>query len=367
MKISVRQPAAGVALLIVMCAIFVLSILAAGLAYTMKVESRLAMTADTNQRLVWVGRSGVELARWVLAQEATTQPFDSLNQVWAGGTGSVGETNSALNGFSLNNFPIGDGTVSLKIMDNERFANINSAGTPEITQALTLMGVDAGSISVISDSIQDWVQPGELPRIAGAKNDYYQGLTPPYNCKEAPMDDLTELLLVKGIWDHPEIYWGGAATNHPGPAFQHHLGFGNAGEAANYPFGLADLFTPFSSGHVNINTAGKTVLQMILMTAGLDAGSADASADSIIKYSSGPDGVDGDGDDTPFQNVNQLNAAGVNPAAVGQMGRLADVRSATFHVTVTAQIGTYKRDFDAILYRPPGTRNVQVVRFYWNY
>ena len=91
------------------------------------------------------------------------------------------------------------------------------------------------------------------------------------------------------------------------------------------------------------------------------------TADAIIKYRSGPDGVDGDGDDTPFQNINQLNAAGVNPATVGQMGRLADVRSATFHVTVTAQIGTYKRDFDAILYRPPGTRNVQVVRFYWNY
>lgn len=361
MKISVRPPAAGIALLIVMCAIFVLSILAAGLAYTMKVESRLAMTADTNQRLVWLGRSGVELARWVLAQEATTQPFDSLNQVWAGGTGSMGETNSALNGFSLNNYPIGDGTVSLKIVDNERFANINSAGTPEITQALTLMGVDAGSISVISDSIQDWVQPGELPRIAGAKNDYYQGLTPPYNCKEAPMDDLTELLLVKGIWDHPEIYWGGAATNHPGPSFQHRLGVGSSpGEAPNYPFGLVNLFTPFSSGRININTADANVLQLL---PGVDANTADA----IIKYRSGPDGVDGDGDDTPFQNINQLNAAGVNPATVGQLGQLADVRSATFHVTVTAQIGTYKRDFDAILYRPPGTRNVQVVRFYWNY
>ncbi len=364
MKISPRHSTAGVALLIVMCAIFVLSILAAGMAFTMKVESRLAMTADTNQRLVWLGRSGVELARWVLAQEATTQPFDSLNQVWAGGTGSVTETNSALNGFSLNNFPVGDGTVSLKIVDNERFANINSASTQEIQQALTLMGVDAGSMSVISDSIQDWVQPGELPRIAGAKNEYYQGLNPPYNCKEAPMDDLSELLLVKGIWDHPEIYWGGAATNHPGPAFQHRLGFGNAGEAPSYPFGLVDLFTPFSSGAININTAGANVLQLL---PGVDANAADA----IIKIRSGPDGVDGDGDDTPFQNagqlVNQLKAAGVNPAAAQQIGGLADVRSATFHVTVTAQIGTYKRDFDAILFRQPGTRNVQVVRFYWNY
>jgi hypothetical protein len=127
-----------------MCAIFVLSILAAGLAFSMKVESKLAVSTDTNQRLVWLGRSGVELARWVLAQEATLQPYDSLNQIWAGGTGSMSETNSALAGISLNNFQVGDGTVSVKITDLERFANINTAPAPEMQQALTLMGVDAG-------------------------------------------------------------------------------------------------------------------------------------------------------------------------------------------------------------------------------
>src|ERR1039458_5460785 len=129
MKISTRQPSAGIALLIVMCAIFVLSILAAGLAYSMKVESTLAMHSDTNQRLVWLGRSGVEIARWVLAQEANTQPFDSLNQIWAGGSGTTFETNSALAGINLKNYPIGDGTVSVTITDLERFANINGAGT----------------------------------------------------------------------------------------------------------------------------------------------------------------------------------------------------------------------------------------------
>jgi general secretion pathway protein K len=360
MKIRLRHQSAGIALLIVMCAIFVLSILAAGLAFSMKVESKLAVSTDTNQRLVWLGRSGVELARWVLAQEATLQPYDSLNQIWAGGTGSMSETNSALAGISLNNFQVGDGTVSVKITDLERFANINTAPAPEIQQALTLMGVDAGSISIVSDSIQDWVQPGDAPRIAGAKTDYYLGLNPPYNCKEAPVDDLSELLLVKGIWDHPEIYWGGAATNHPGASFQHHLGFGNAGEAPNYPFGLVDLFTPFSSGKINLNTADANVLQLL---PGVDAN----AAASILKFRAGPDGVDGTEDDTPFQNPGQLAAAGVDPAAAAQSGRFCDVRSTTFKVTVTARIGNYTRDFNAILFRPAGGRIVEVVSFYWNY
>ena len=48
------------------------------------------------------------------------------------------------------------GTVSLKITDLERKANINTANTAELQQALTVMGVDADDISVVSDSIQDW-------------------------------------------------------------------------------------------------------------------------------------------------------------------------------------------------------------------
>jgi len=371
MQIRLRHQPAGIALLIVMCAIFVLSILAAGLAYSMKVEGTLAQHADTDQRLVWLGRSGAELARWVLVQETTTQPFDSLNQIWAGGTGSMGETNSPLHGIDLKNYTIGDGTVSLNIIDLDRYANINSpTGAPLITQALTLMGVDAGQISVVSDSIQDWVQGGDTPRIAGAKNEYYLGLDPPYNCKEAPMDDLSELLLVKGIWDHPEIYWGGAATNHPGPSFQHHLGFGNAGEVPNYPFGLVDVFTPFSSGYININTADRNVLQIVMMAAGMDIGSAETSADGILKYRAGPDGVEGDADDTPFPTVNLIAAAGVNPAALDQINRsrLCDVHSAAFKVTITAKLGNYSRDFNAILFRDPrNPRSVQIVRFYWNY
>jgi general secretion pathway protein K len=361
MKIRLHSQSKGIALLIVMCAIFVLSILAAGMAYSMRVESKLAVTTDNNQRLVWLGRSGVELARWVLAQEATLQPYDSLNQIWAGGSGSMSETNSMLAGISLNNYQIGDGTVSVKITDLERYANINTAPAPVIQQALTLMGVDAGSMSVVSDSIQDWVQPGDAPRIAGAKTDYYQGLNPPYNCKEAPMDDLSELLLVKGIWDHPEIYWGGAATNHPGPSFQHHLGFGNSpGEAPNYPFGLVDVFTPFSSGRININTADANVLQLL---PGVDAN----AADSIIKFRAGPDGVEGDADDTPYQNPNQLAAAGVDPSVVARIGNLCDVRSTVFKVTVTARMGNASHDFNAILFRPAGGHMVEVVSFYWNY
>jgi general secretion pathway protein K len=352
MKIRIRKNSDGIALIIAMIAILVLSMLAAGFAYSMKVETKLAQNADSDKQLIWAGRSGVEYCKWVLTQEQC--PFDSLNQKWAGGSGSECDTNLEFE----NPVQIGDASFTWKIIDLERFANINTANTPEIQQALTLMGVDADDISVVSDSIQDWIDADDMPRLAGAESDYYQGLNPPYYAKNAPIDDLSELLLVRGIADHPEIYWGGSATDHAPAAFQHKLGFGNSpGQPADYPFGLKDVFTPISTGLININTAGTNVLQML---PGVDA----SIAASIVQQRAGPDGVDGTDDDTPYRSVQQLTAAGVNPQIVSQLNRFCTVRSSTFEVHVTAQIGSYKREFVAILFRNSAT-DIQVVSFYW--
>jgi general secretion pathway protein K len=351
MKIRPGHNSDGIALIIALIAILVLSALAAGFALSMKVETRLAFNANSETQLYWLGRSGVELARWVLAQEKC--PYDSLNQIWAGGPGSDCETNGPLAGFSLNSYPFGGGTVSIKIVDLERRANINIANGLEIQQALTLMGVDANDISVVADSIQDWIGPAGPPRVAGAESDYYQGLNPPYYAKNAPMDDLSELLLVRGVT--PEMYYGGSATNQPGAVFHHKLGFGAApGQIPDYPFGLKDVFTPISIGRININTADANVLAMI---PGMDA----VMAENLIKLRAGPDGVDGTEDDTPFPNPGgALQSAG----APQQAGNLVTTRSSTFEVHVTVQIGVQSREYVAIVFRN-SPADIQVLSFYW--
>ena len=366
MKVRARHNSDGIALIMVMCAIFVLSALAAGLTLSMKVETRLAQNANSEQQMLWLGRSGVEYARYILSQELVipNQPCDSLNQKWAGGSGSLAESNSVLSSISLDNYPVGDGKVSIKIIDLERKVNINTAVTSNdpnftpILQALTLMGVDANQISVVSDSIKDWIRT-DGPQPAGAKSDYYQGLAVPYYAKEAPIDDISELLLVKGILDQPEIYWGGPATTHARAAFQHKLGLGTApGQIPDYPFGLMNIFTPFSTGKININTADENVLQMI---PGVD----NVIAENIIKLRSGPDGVEGTEDDMPFTDPGAaLQNAGLAPQLASQAAAVCTVRSATFEVHVTAQAGQYKREYVAILARNSMT-DIQVLSFYW--
>jgi type II secretory pathway component PulK len=297
------------------------------------------------------------MARYVVALE-NKQQYDGLNQIWAGGPGAGSETNGPLMGLSLTDYPVGNegGTISVKIIDLERKVNVNSAPPPLLQQVLTVMGADAGDITAVSDSIQDWIDPDDSPRPGGAESDYYQGQTPPYYAKNAPMDSLEELLLLKGVTR--AMYEGGEDTNSTGAAFQHKkLGFGHApGEAPTYAFGLKDVFTTFSSGKININTADANVLQLI---PGMDT----TTAQDIIKYRAGPDGQEGTDDDTPFINPGQLQAAGVNPQLAGQIQPFVTTKSTTFEVHVTARIAEYTREFVAVIYR--NGASVQTVGFYW--
>ncbi len=358
MKTVARNSASGIALIIVMICITVLAFLAAGFAYSMKVETRLAMNANSETELTWLGLSGVEKAKWILAQQLSIaqEPYDSLNQVWAGGPGSLTTSNSPLAGVSLD-FALGNGTGKLKITDLERKVNINIADEPMLEQALRLVGVDAGDFSSIAGSILDWIDPDENTHIGGTESEHYQSLDPPYYAKNKPLDDLSELLLVNGVT--PEIYWGGVSTDHPRAAFfRNQPGYASHNAGKDYAVGLVELFTPISTGRININTASFTALQMIPFV-------DENVAAEIIRLRSGLDGADGTEDDTPFRNAGELiNVPGISRQAVGQLQRICDVRSRTFEVQVDTEVNGYRRQFIAIIGRN-NPRDVQVLSFYW--
>src|SRR6185295_13171549 len=119
------------------------------------------------------------------------------------------------------------------------------------------VGGDANVGPAIVDGILDWVDRDDNPHVNGAESDYYQGLTPPYNAKNGPFDDISELLLTKGVRDNPEIFSSEYANAHRVDRF------GNEIPPKEYPAHLVDVFTPISTGRININTAGTTVLQAI--------------------------------------------------------------------------------------------------------
>jgi general secretion pathway protein K len=341
MKIRQAKRDKGFAVIIALVAVTVLTIMAGEFAYSMKVETRLAANTNNDEEFYWIGRGGVERACWWLALEGN-QPFSSRMQYWAGGPGDGPETNGPLAGMSLQDFQIGEGTVSLTLAEQESKININTADGPLLQQVLSVQGADPNSISVVSDSVLDWIDADDNTRPAGAESDYYLGLNPPYYAKNAPMDSIEELLLVKGVT--PEMFKGTPPEDAP----QHQLGFGHApGQEATYAFGLRDVFTPFSSGKINMLTADDKVLQLI---PGLDTAAAQAIEN--VRDS-----------DPPVRNIAQLlSAAGVNPAGAGQIMNYVSVLGNTYEVQAKVTIGQLSHTYTAIVIR--NGRSMQVVTYF---
>ncbi len=68
-----------------------------------------------------------------------------------------------------------------------------------------LMGIPGMTLE-ISEAIFDWIDEDTDLREHGAENEYYQTLTPPYECKNGKLETLDELLLIRDIT--PQVLFG---------------------------------------------------------------------------------------------------------------------------------------------------------------
>jgi Tfp pilus assembly protein PilX len=360
MKIILQRRKQGIAIIIVMISIFALTVLAGAFAYSMKVETKLAGNSVNETQLQWAGRTGIDYACWVLSLELTApgtgQRYDSLDQAWAGGTS---ETNEVLASVSHDNIPLGSGVSIVKwtAEDTERKFNVNLAlSNPQVLQqALILAGGDATQVPIIISSIQDWIDPDDETRMGGAESDYYQTMDPPYVAKNGPIDDLSELLMIKGIRDDPELYWGSDATNHTSPLFQKRIvtrsGIQAAG--ATVPPSLQELLTPISNGGINILTANHNQLQIL---PGVD----DTIADQIIQLRQEV-GASGLAYNSP---VDLLANTGLGNGLAQQVAGFCTFRSSTFELTVVVQVGMSERTYFALVKRNSPT-DIPILNMRW--
>lgn len=352
MKIRLAIPERGIALIIVMISVLILTILAGGFAYSMKVEMRLAMNARHYSELEWIGRSGMERAKWILSEDMKLGPTDRLSDIWAGGAGGMEASNSPLAEVHLPEpIQLGDGEFTLhRMVDMESKININRADEALLQRVFTAMGVDAGEIPVAIGSILDWIDRDDTEHLQGAESDFYLGFNPPYEAKNGPIDDLSELLLVQGI--NPQMFQGGGGG---GFLFERDRRAGGGRfvdeETPSYAFGLVDVFTAMSSGRINGMTAGERTLALL---PGMD----EFLASQYVEMRRGVDGVDGTEDDQPVD----LSFVIPDAAARAQAQALLDTRSTTFEVRVTAKAGDVSRDFVGILVRR-SPNDVRLVSF----
>ena len=128
-------------------------------------------------------------------------------------------------------------------------------------------------------------------------------------------------------------------------------------EENTYNFGMADIFTPISIGKINLNTASGEVMQLV-------PGFDQSRVNLILQMRAGLDGIDGTEDDQPFDDVAQIQRAGFTADAIANARRFFSVRSATYEVTVQAQVGKLSRTLVAVISRA-SPKDIKILYTYW--
>lgn len=135
------------------------------------------------------------------------------------------------------NFPTGVATVDY-IPENSKL-NVNLAPPGQLMNLLEALGVDPERASAVTAAIVDW--RGGTPGGSFSQFDrYYMSLTPSFQARHASLQEIEELLLVRGVT--PDLFYGGYTQAADGRLIPHD--------------GLRDCLSVYgSTGPVDVNTA----------------------------------------------------------------------------------------------------------------
>ncbi|MDO9464276.1 MAG: type II secretion system protein GspK [bacterium] len=251
----------GSILIITLWILAILSLLAISFAHHTAVGIKLTEYHISSLKNLYICKAGIKRACYELNRDKAEEEYiyDSLNDSWSN------------NPEAFKNAGVGDGTFTVSyqieddnkdmtsvygMIDEERRLNINKlvkdgvvdgVRLSQIKKLLEIVDID----TVIADYIVDWLDSDSL---GDGEEDFYQGLSVPYNCKNDLIECLEEMYLIRGIT--AEIFKK-----------------------------LKPYITIYGDGKININTAGKevfaalgmddTLTQQILDYRGQDGGEED--------------------------------------------------------------------------------------------
>jgi len=220
----------GIALLLVMWVLAILMVVVLSVSYMTKVESKSTIAYKEGVEEKFLAEAGIERA----AEEVMYRRANLNVPLEEGKDTNVWKTDG-----TPVTFPLETGTCLVRIIDESGKININKVPDIILKGLLTSLGVKDEDADVIVDSVEDWRDADDLTRLNGAESDYYMSLPVPYKAKNADIESVEELLLIKGIT--PELLYG----------------------SGNKP-GLADFITVYTeNGTINVNAAPKEVLTAI--------------------------------------------------------------------------------------------------------
>jgi len=183
----------GVAIVFAMGVVAFAAMAAVAIVMSQSIWSRQAELSAGHVQAQAVLQAGADWARAVLSDDRRISNVDYLGEPWSlklppmqvEGGELEGHIEDQQGKFNLNNL-VTDGKINLVQLDRFR-------------RLLSILSLP----DKLADALADWVDQDNVPQPqAGAEDQYYLTLDPPYLAANRPLTDLGELALVRGFDDN---------------------------------------------------------------------------------------------------------------------------------------------------------------------
>lgn len=170
----------GVALVLVLWVVTLLSVIAANFAFSMRGEAQIARNLLSAAQAQAQADAGVQIAWYELMKPPT-----EVNR-WLG-DGVVHELN------------VDGGTLRISIQDESGKIDINTAPEALLVGLFRSVGVDQESAVALADKVQDWRDGDKLRRLHGAEEAEYLAAGKAYVPSNVPFETADELQRILGM------------------------------------------------------------------------------------------------------------------------------------------------------------------------
>ncbi|OHB28975.1 MAG: hypothetical protein A2X84_09310 [Desulfuromonadaceae bacterium GWC2_58_13] len=196
---KILRQESGMVLLLVLVVITLLAALVTELAFSTLVDLRLTETFRDSTKAYYLAKGGVRAGSSILQRDSNSYdaPGDPA-ELWSQG---------------IAQYPVGDGVVSVRIIDlggminlnalvNTNGSNVNPTVKDRVKRLFDNLGINEGE--TLTAALIDWIDEDDrvyidpdTNRATGAEASYYLQREKPVNCKNGPLESLEELQLVR--------------------------------------------------------------------------------------------------------------------------------------------------------------------------
>ncbi len=208
----------GIALLMVITAVAILSILVVDLIYLTHLDVEISSNFRDELKAHYIAKSGVYVIAGALRTEKLEEKTELVALAPVDPSGNQeDELSQGLWSLQIPLLPFGDGTVSLTMVDERAKINLNKllfeeTNQPDeqvymmLSELFGMLGVDANKSEVFLASLINWLNspirgPENDQYPGGADARFYENLDNPYTIKDGPLDSFEEIRLVHGMDD----------------------------------------------------------------------------------------------------------------------------------------------------------------------